>query len=224
MVKLLKKDKEPFFASYIPPVMGQMGVLVFQEIMIMILGHAGCVYIILDINLMIAISIQVEILKDILTEVADIDGIIQCIKRYEQIIRLVENVQHIFRVGMSIHFLTGILIFCTTLFKLMEVEVDYSQCTFLIPYSFAIISILFNHCWFGNDIIYRSSDLTHAIFRSRWVGSKLSTQKTLILFMAFTKKPLSINLASGLFTMAIPVFVSVCRTAYSFFTILQKFK
>ncbi|CAH1962231.1 unnamed protein product [Acanthoscelides obtectus] len=74
------------------------------------------------------------------------------------------------------------------------------------------------------DLRIWSSDLTHAIFRSRWVGSKLSTQKTLILFMAFTKKPLSINLASGLFTMAIPVFVSVCRTAYSFFTILQKFK
>ncbi|VEN46768.1 unnamed protein product [Callosobruchus maculatus] len=95
---------------------------------------------------------------------------------------------------------------------------------FLLPYSFAIILIIFAHCWFGNDIICRSADLTNAIFSSNWIGSNLTTQKTIILFMTFNKEPLSIHLAGGLFTMAVPVFVSICRTAYSSFTILQKFK
>ncbi|VEN46770.1 unnamed protein product [Callosobruchus maculatus] len=103
-------------------------------------------------------------------------------------------------------------------------EVDPSQSIFLVPYSIAIMLIIFVHCWFGNDIIYRSGDLTNAIFSSKWIGSKLPTQKTLIMFMAFTKKPLSIHLVSGLFTMSIPVFISICRTTYSSFTILQKFK
>nr|CAH7745526.1 unnamed protein product [Callosobruchus chinensis] len=202
LLKLWKKETEPFFASYIPPLLGEIGVLVFQEVMVMFGGYACCNYVILDVNLMIAISIQIEILKDILSESDDINVIFE----------LVNNVQHIFRIGMTIHFFTGVVVFCTTLFKILEVEVSSNEFMFLLPYTSAIILIIFAHCWFGNDIICRSADLTNAIFSSNWIGSNLATQKTIILFMTFNKEPLSIHLAGGLFIMAIPVFVSKWRT------------
>nr|CAH7735675.1 unnamed protein product [Callosobruchus chinensis] len=87
VLKLVRKDKEPFYASYIPPALGHMGMLVFQEVMTAITGYAGCNYICLDINLMIGISIQIETLKDILRESHDIDILLECIKRHEQIVR-----------------------------------------------------------------------------------------------------------------------------------------
>nr|CAH7735429.1 unnamed protein product [Callosobruchus chinensis] len=86
-LKLLRKDKEPFYATYIPPALGQMGMLVFQEVMTAIAGYAGCYNVILDVNLMIVIRIQIEILKDILNELDDINVTFECIKRYEQIMR-----------------------------------------------------------------------------------------------------------------------------------------
>nr|CAH7735681.1 unnamed protein product [Callosobruchus chinensis] len=58
----------------------------------------------------------------------------------------------------------------------------------------------------------RSGGITNAIFDSNWIGAKLSMQKTIILFMAFTKDPLRIRLAGGLFDMNMPVFVSVGST------------
>ncbi|VEN64647.1 unnamed protein product [Callosobruchus maculatus] len=224
VLKLVRKDKELFYASYIPPALGHMGMLVFQEIMTAISGSVGCYYICLDINLMIEISIQIEILKDILRESHDIDIIFECIKRHEQIVRLVDNVQHLLRIGLSIHFFNDALKFCTTLFKILEMEVDVGEFMFILPYSLTTIFIMFVHCWYGNDIIYRSASITNAIFESKWIGANLPRQKIVILFMALTKRPLRIRLAGGLFTMAIPVFMSICRTAYSFFTILQKFE
>nr|CAH7735427.1 unnamed protein product [Callosobruchus chinensis] len=156
-LKLLRKDKEPFYATYIPPALGQMGMLVFQEVMTAIAGYAGCYNVILDVNLMIVIRIQIEILKDILNELDDINVTFECIKRYEQIMRLVKNVQHILRVGMSISFFTGALLFCTTLFKILETEVNFSELMFVLPYTLGMIFILLIHCWYGNDIIYRVS-------------------------------------------------------------------
>nr|CAH7745521.1 unnamed protein product [Callosobruchus chinensis] len=191
VVMYLKKDKELFFMSYVPPIMGHWGVFYFQGIIRFFVGYSSCT----------SVSLNIEILKDILSESDNIDVIFECVKRHEQIVRLLENVQHIIHFGMSTHFCIGVLVFGTTLFTVLEMEVDLSQSIFLVPYSIAIILIIYVHCWFGNDIIYRSADLTNAIFSSKWIGSNLPTQKTLIIFMAFTNKPLSIHLVSGLFTM-----------------------
>ncbi|VEN45133.1 unnamed protein product [Callosobruchus maculatus] len=71
--------------------------------------------------------------------------------------------------------------------------------------------------------MFQSNDLSRAIFHTDWVGSDRSLQQTLILFMVVTNKPLKVTLGAGTFTMSIPLFISICRTAYSFFTILRKF-
>nr|CAH7735680.1 unnamed protein product [Callosobruchus chinensis] len=86
-LKLLSRDKEPFYASYIPPVLGHIGVLVFQEIITAVAGYAGCNYCCLDMNLMTGISIQIDTLKDILCESDDIEVIFECIERHQQIVR-----------------------------------------------------------------------------------------------------------------------------------------
>nr|CAI5818028.1 unnamed protein product [Callosobruchus analis] len=118
------KDKEPFYATYIPPALGHIGILIFQEIMTAVIGYAGCSYICLDMNLMIGISIQIETLKDTLRKSDDISNLLECIQRHEQIVRLVGNVQHLLRTGLSIHFFNDVLLFCTTLFKVLETEVS----------------------------------------------------------------------------------------------------
>ncbi|VEN45132.1 unnamed protein product [Callosobruchus maculatus] len=94
----------------------------------------------------------------------------------------------------------------------------------MLPYFFAIILVLFIHCWFGNELIYRSHGITESIFSSNWIGSNLATQRVLLMFMTFTKRPLKIKLGGGFFTMSIPLFVSICRSAYSYLTLLQKFE
>nr|CAI5818030.1 unnamed protein product [Callosobruchus analis] len=43
------------------------------------------------------------------------------------------------------------------------------------------------HCWYGNEIIYKSAGISTAIFNSKWIGAKIPMQKTVILFMLFTK-------------------------------------
>nr|CAI5818029.1 unnamed protein product [Callosobruchus analis] len=88
---------------------------------------------------------------------------------------------------MSISFFTGVLLFCTTLFKIVEMEVNFSELIFLLPYALGVFFILLMHCWYGNEIIYKSAGISTAIFNSKWIGAKIPMQKTVILFMLFTK-------------------------------------
>ncbi|VEN46769.1 unnamed protein product, partial [Callosobruchus maculatus] len=111
VVMFIRNDKELFFMSYVPPIMGHSGVFYFQGIIRPFLGYSTCTHVSLHVNLMIEISIQIEILKDILSESDNIDVIFECVKRHEQIVRLVNNVQHIIHIGTSTQFCIGVLVF-----------------------------------------------------------------------------------------------------------------
>nr|CAI5833091.1 unnamed protein product [Callosobruchus analis] len=222
LTKLLGKNRQLLYTAYTPSWISFTNLFVFQEIVTIYSVFICSSYLTLDANLMIEIAIQIEIMKDTLESNTDISLIFGYIKYFDEILRLSGRVQHIFSIGISVYFVTGILVVCTTLFRIMEVTID--ELVFLLPYFTAIILILFIHCWFGNELIYRSQGITESIFCSNWIGSNLVTQRVLLMFMTFTKRPLKIKLGGGVFTMSIPLFVSLCRTAYSYLTLLQKFE
>ncbi|CAH1967299.1 unnamed protein product [Acanthoscelides obtectus] len=204
--KLFGKQRELLFATYVPPRISFISLFVFQEIVAIYSVFMCSNFMTLDANLLIQIGIQIEIMKDSLAQIRDINLIFGLINHFDEILSLTRKVQHIFRIGISIHFVTGILVVCTTLFRLTEFTMD--EMALLLPYSSAIILIVFIHCWFGNEVIYRSHGIAESIFCSNWIGSNMTTQKVILMFMTFTKKPVEIRLGGGVFTMAVPLFIS----------------
>nr|CAH7743643.1 unnamed protein product [Callosobruchus chinensis] len=212
LTKLMGKDRQLLFLAYIPPWMNFTSIFVFQHVC-SIYSLIFCTsYGTLDANLMIEIAIQLEILKDTLENSEDISLIFGYIKHFEEIHRMSEKVQHIFKVGLSVMFFTAISVLCTTLFRLMEITAD--ELVFMLPFSIGITLVLFEHCWFGNELIYRSEGIIESIFCSNWIGSNIPTQRVLLLFMTFAKRPLEMKLGGGLFTMSIPLFVSLFGYLY----------
>ncbi|VEN41394.1 unnamed protein product [Callosobruchus maculatus] len=220
--KLLGKNRQLLYLAYCPTWMNFISLFIFQELCSIYTVILGCSTVALDANLMIEICIQIEILKHNLENNEDISLIYGYIKHYEAILRLSEKVQNIFKVGLSAIFFTGISVLCTSLFSLMKVTVD--DLLFMVPFFLCVTLVLFSHCWFGNELIYKSEGITASIFHSNWVGSNMATKKVLLLFMTFTKRPVEMKLGGGLFTMSIPLFVSLSRTAYSYLTLLKKFE
>nr|CAH7750927.1 unnamed protein product [Callosobruchus chinensis] len=120
LTKLLGKNRQLLHTAYTPSWMSFTTLFVFQEFVTIYSVFICSNYLTLDANLMIEIGIQIEIMKDILESNTDINLIFEYIKYFDEILRLSGKVQHIFSIGISVHFVTGILVVCTTLFRLME--------------------------------------------------------------------------------------------------------
>ncbi|CAH1980276.1 unnamed protein product [Acanthoscelides obtectus] len=98
------------------------------------------------------------------------------------------------------------------------------EMAFKLAYMTSVIYMVYVMCWYGSDVAQKSTTLTQAIFHSDWVGIDVKTQKIIIFFMHMSNTPLQIPIGGGLCNLSIPVFVSIIRTAYSYFTLLKNFK
>ncbi|VEN41868.1 unnamed protein product [Callosobruchus maculatus] len=70
----------------------------------------------------------------------------------------------------------------------------------------------------------QSTSLTQTIFHCDWIGSDVKSQKIIMFFMYISNTPLKISMAGGLCNLSISLFISIIRTAYSYFTLLTNFR
>ncbi|CAH1997829.1 unnamed protein product [Acanthoscelides obtectus] len=70
----------------------------------------------------------------------------------------------------------------------------------------------------------QSDGISFAIYSSDWTSSDVSYMKLISLQMLFTKDAMEMRLGGGVTTISLPVFVTIIKTAYTVFTILQRFE
>ncbi|XP_023313103.1 odorant receptor 43a-like isoform X2 [Anoplophora glabripennis] len=133
---------------------------------------------------------------------------------------VIKDVERINGTGIFILFVGGGLILCSSLFSVSVVKIGSLEFIMLLFYLICMLIEQFFYCWFGNEIIFKSSLILQSAFNTPWVSCNVKFQKILLVFMLKTSKPISI-LTGGLFTMSVPVFVSILRTTYSYFTLLK---
>nr|AUF73016.1 odorant receptor [Anoplophora chinensis] len=147
-------------------------------------------------------------------------NLVICIEHHRQILRVVKDVERISGTGLFILFVGGGLILCSSLFPLSVVKIGSIEFIMLLFYLICMLTVQFLYCWLGNEIIFKSSLILQSAFNTPWIGCNVKFQKILLVFMMKTSKPISI-LTGGLFRMSVPVFVSILRTTYSYFTLLK---
>ncbi|VEN58276.1 unnamed protein product [Callosobruchus maculatus] len=84
--------------------------------------------------------------------------------------------------------------------------------------------IILGICWCGSEVISQSDDISFYIYSSQWTGSDVSFMKLIKMQLLFAKDPMEIYLGGGVTTMALPLFVTIMKTTYTVFTILQGFQ
>ncbi|CAH2003662.1 unnamed protein product [Acanthoscelides obtectus] len=85
----------------------------------------------------------------------------------------------------------------------------------------SIVAIIYIHCFYGTILATESEDIPYSLFSSKWINTDDSHKRTLLLFMVFSKKQITIKLVGGTLTMSLPLFVQIMRTAYAYFNVLQ---
>ncbi|XP_044766729.1 odorant receptor 4-like [Coccinella septempunctata] len=143
------------------------------------------------------------------------------IQHHQQILVFSRRLNRMFNYYTFIQMALCILLFCTAMYRLSIVEFDNLDFLPILAFIGTISIQLFLYCWFGNEVNHKSSKLHWAAYQSDWVGSPMSFQKKLCVFMRKTKEPIQIY-ALSFFPLNTVTFTSVMRSSWSFFLLLHQ--
>nr|XP_022900457.1 odorant receptor Or2-like [Onthophagus taurus] len=146
------------------------------------------------------------------------------------IFSFVQRVEEIFTYGIFFQMISGVIILCMTGIQFLIVSKKLYFCTdketslrfFLMTFYF--ITMVFQiaiYEWFGQIILEKSSDLVQCCYMSNWTDFNTKNKKMLFIIMERAKRP--IILTAGYFvTLSLATFMSILRSAYSYFAVLRQ--
>ncbi|EFA09245.2 odorant receptor 14 [Tribolium castaneum] len=80
---------------------------------------------------------------------------------------------------------------------------------------------VFIYCWFGNEVIVKSSKIPYALFESDWTQDSLEMKKNMIVFILRTQKTLKITVCH-VFDLSLPTFLTILKTGWSYFAFMNR--
>ncbi|CAH2007040.1 unnamed protein product [Acanthoscelides obtectus] len=179
-------------------------------------------YVTLGAGVLIEIVIQLRLLEASLKEMEGYMDLRGCIYWHVEILTFIKKMQKFCEIGVSAVFMCGVFNICTSM--ALMIQVDRSGLLFFLPYLSAVVLIIYSQCWCGSAVIYQSEKISYAIFSSKWINADVAYKRLIQIYIQLTNRPLAIRLGGGTFDASLPVFVTVIKTAYSVFTLLQRFE
>nr|CAH7760489.1 unnamed protein product [Callosobruchus chinensis] len=195
----------------------QMACLSFYAAVMLLIVTLNC-------NLLLEAGIQIDILKDRIAHSRGLRyAVVECIQHSREVISLVDQIKCMQKFPLFFYFGVQVFILCTAIFSLTD-QMSPDEMGFMITYVTSVTYMVFVMCWYGNEMTHKSTSLTQTIFHCDWIGRDVKSQKIIMFFMYISNTPLKISMPGGLCNLSIPLFVSIIRTAYSYFTLLKNFK
>ncbi|KAJ3656618.1 hypothetical protein Zmor_015680 [Zophobas morio] len=153
---------------------------------------------------------QVEIRKLLLRNVL----------HYKSIITFTDDVTTLFSTCLISQFVVSVVIICMTMFQLSLVPVLSLQFLSMAMYQACMLLEIFLWCYYGNEVILKSTNLTMSAYRCGWVEFSKEFKQDLLFFMTRTQFPLKLY-AGGYFTLSLDTFMAILKSSWSYFAMLN---
>lgn len=88
---------------------------------------------------------------------------------------------------------------------------------YMVPMMFQI----FLPCYYGNEIILKSKNLSNDYFHSDWFNESRKSRNSAKIMMEFVKKPVKIRVI-GIFDVDLTTFMRICNSAYTLFAVFKR--
>ncbi|GJQ66224.1 hypothetical protein Trydic_g4280 [Trypoxylus dichotomus] len=152
----------------------------------------------------------------------DITGLLKkCIMLHIAILRYIKNIETIFSFSLLVHYITAIILICSSLLQLTTLAGSYSM-QFFLSCVFVIIVLLqsFLYHWFGNEVIIKSTKIGEACYISQWYKCSVETRKMLLMLMMGSQKPVGVTIYK--FAMvSLASYLVIVRWSYSFAALIR---
>ncbi|XP_064212334.1 odorant receptor 46a-like [Tribolium castaneum] len=148
-------------------------------------------------------------------------NLIECVIHYRTIIRFADEVTYLFTSCITAQFIIGVIIVCVSLFQMTLVSLRSFQFFSMFLYQGCVLMEIFLWCYYGNEIILKSDELTRSAYMCEWIEESREFKKNLIFFMTRTQFPLKLY-ASRYFTLSLETFTAVVKSSWSYFAVLNQ--
>ncbi|XP_063994142.1 odorant receptor Or1-like isoform X2 [Diachasmimorpha longicaudata] len=146
-----------------------------------------------------------------------------CVKLALAVEGFANEVKDIFQAGILVQFIASCLIVCASLFALTILPTKSFQFFSLAQYLACMLIQIFLYCWRGNEVSLKFSDLSDAIYMCDWTTCDGKFRRSMDIIMSRSQKPV-ILLIGGLFSLSVETFISILKSAYSFFMFFKEVK
>nr|UTN00972.1 odorant receptor [Semanotus bifasciatus] len=186
------------------------------------------------VGLLIHISAQIKNLRQNLSEIFDevpdagcestelalkLEGKLKfCVKYHITIINYTNQVFAAFNLMLIVHVTLTSLIFGVLGYQIATVEIFTEKLRYFMHLG-GWIALLFLTCYYGQLILDESTTVANAAYQSKWYNGPTYLRKNICLIIMRSQKPLKLRAAS-IGVISLETFVSVIKTAYSYFALL----
>ncbi|KAL0884024.1 hypothetical protein ABMA27_016060 [Loxostege sticticalis] len=140
------------------------------------------------------------------------------VRRHLELIRCVDTVEAIFSKSNLCNVAVSSIVICVSAFNILTLG-DF----FLIPFiAFLIMWTIqvFVLCYYSDLLIESSTDVSDAVYRSKWYTANSAIMKDLLFVLTRAQKPCKLT-AAGYVDLNLAVFNKIMSTAWSYFALLH---
>ncbi|GJQ66223.1 hypothetical protein Trydic_g4279 [Trypoxylus dichotomus] len=145
----------------------------------------------------------------------------ECTILHIAILRYVDDIEAIFSFSLLIHYLTAIVLLCTSLLQLTTM-VNVHSIQFLLSCIFVLTAALQSslYHWFGNEVIVKSNQISEACYVSEWYKCDKKVHRIILILMMGSQKPIGVSIYKFAL-VSLTSFVTMLRWAYSFAALIR---
>ncbi|KAJ8718452.1 hypothetical protein PYW08_002689 [Mythimna loreyi] len=149
-----------------------------------------------------------------------------CIIHHNCIIRYVSMIESAFSLASALQFMLSVMVLCLVGIQFLSIENPSShpmQIAWMGIYLTCMLIEVFILCWFGDELIWKSRDLTKAAFEGPWMQSDRKTNMFIVIFLERCKRPLRLT-AGKIFTLSLDTYTDLINWSYKAFAVMRNMK
>ncbi|XP_043480284.1 uncharacterized protein LOC122509985 [Leptopilina heterotoma] len=150
------------------------------------------------------------------------DQIIQCLLRYQAIIKFVSDVTNFFQFGIVVQVCVSSFIICATTYEITSISPTTMEFYMYLTYQMCVLYQIFIYTWRGNDITVKTTELMDAVYECGWMSvPSLKFRKSLCIIMSHLQVPMTLCVGK-FFLLSVDTFFKIIKMSYSFYVLLKQ--
>ncbi|KAI7815069.1 Odorant receptor Or10a [Rhyzopertha dominica] len=200
---------------------------IFQSVVILQTGISNSSLDVFAVGLISVASTQLDILNDIIRTSYAVrkeehkELFKGCVQLHTAICEYVLRLDDVLSLTFLSQFLASVFAICNAGFELVHADLLSLEFPMIALFFMCIVMQLAMYCWFGNEVILKSDEITRACYESNWEDFDASTKRTLLIIMERAKRPIILT-AAKFSVLSLTSFASVMRSSYSYFALMQQ--
>ncbi|XP_063925642.1 odorant receptor 4-like [Zophobas morio] len=147
---------------------------------------------------------------------------VRCVKHHQKILQFSENTNEFLSIMTFGQFMTSVISICMTLFQLTLVTPLTPEFYTLLCCQSAVFTQVFVYCWFGNEVILKSNEISYCAYESGfWINSSVQIRKVMVFFLMQCGRPIKLR-AVNFFGLSLDTFTAILRNSWSYFALLRQ--